>query len=269
MLSVGLLGYGAIGQSIVSTIAQNPIEGISFDVICCRDTQKQKALELCPNANIVSQWSDYLGPAPDIVVEAAGQGAVVDVGEAILAAGSDLYLLSVGALADKDFHDRMLQAATLGKSRLVIPAGALAGFDGLHSLRHSGLESVVYRSTKPPKAWKGTRAETLVDLDSIDGSITFFQGTAAEAALQYPRNANLAAAVGLAGLGVEKTQVELIADSKVSGNTGQIIAVGTSGVLKLELAGQSFAGNPKTSQTTSMSVVAALTSRVSWLSFAS
>ena len=269
MLSVGLLGCGSIGQSILSTIARNTIEGIQFTVLCCREAQAQAARDLVPSAKIIHKWSDYNGPAPQIVVEAAGQGAVNEFGESILAAGSDLYLLSVGALADKQIHDRLVRAADKGNSRVIIPSGALAGFDGLHSLRASGLESVLYRSTKPPRAWKGTLAETLIDLDNVRSPVTFFRGNAAEAALKFPKNANLAAAVGLAGLGLEKTQVELVADSSAPGNTGSVTAVGAGGVLKLELAGRSHAGNPKSSQITGMSVVAALESRASRISFAS
>ncbi|KAJ5703987.1 hypothetical protein N7493_011125 [Penicillium malachiteum] len=269
MLSVGLLGCGEIGRSILSTIAKSPIDGISIDVICCREKQEETARNLFPNAKIVHSWSDYDGLTPDIVVEAAGQTAVVSLGPAILAAGSDLYLLSVGALADKELHEKMLEAAKSGNSRIVIMSGALAGFDGLHSLRHSGLESVVYRSTKPPKAWKGTLAESLIDLDKVNGPTVFFKANAAEAALQFPRNANLAAAVALAGFGFEKTQVELVADSNSSGNSGQIIASSKSATLTLQLKGEGFAGNPKSSQITGLSVVAALTSRVAPMFFAS
>ncbi|KAJ0109370.1 aspartate dehydrogenase [Diaporthe amygdali] len=269
MLSIALIGFGGIGRSIASTIAENPIEGISIDVVCCRSTQQQAALDLCPKAKLITRWSEYRGPAVDIVVEAAGHNVVVDDGPAILAAGSDLLLLSVGALADNQLHNRMLEAARIGNSRIIIAAGALAGFDGLHSLRQSGLKSVLYRSTKPPKAWKGTLAEELIDLDAVTGPTVFFRGDAAKAALQFPRNANLAAAVALAGIGFDKTQVELIADSNVSGNSGEVVAIGQATTLRLEMRGEGFASNPKSSQITSMSVVAALASRVASLSFAS
>ncbi|KAJ5711827.1 hypothetical protein N7488_005983 [Penicillium malachiteum] len=231
MISVGLLGCGEIGRSILSTIAKSPIDGISIDVICCRERQEQTASDLFPNAKIVHSWSDYDGPTPNIVVEAAGQTAVVSLGPAILAAGSDLYLLSVGALADKELHEKMLEAAKSGNSRIVIMSGALA--------------------------------------DKVNGPTVFFRANAAEAALQFPRNANLAAAVALAGIGFEKTQVELVADSNTFGNSGQIIATSKSATLNLQLKGEGFAGNPKSSQITGLSVVAALASRVAPMFFAS
>ncbi|PYH92831.1 aspartate dehydrogenase [Aspergillus ellipticus CBS 707.79] len=269
MLSVGLLGCGEIRRSTLSTIATTPIEGISLGVICCRSTRKQAAGDLFPDATVVEHWSDYCGPALNIIIEAACQDAVTNLGPKILAAGSDLFLLSLGALADKKLHQNMLEAAEAGNSRIIIMAEALAGFDGLHSLRHAGLKSVLYRSTKPPKAWKGTLAETLIDLDGLNGSTVFYRSNAVEAALQFLRNANMAAAVALPGVGFEKTQVELVADANSCNNSGQIIATSKCATLNLELRGEGFAGNSKSSQITALRVVAALEQRVARLYFAS
>jgi aspartate dehydrogenase len=159
-------------------------------------------------------------------------------------------------------------AAAQGGGRLIILAGALAGFDGLASLRAAGLDSVTYSSIKPVGAWRGTCADTEGRLDGLMAPTVIFQGSAQAAALAFPRNANLAAAVALAGIGFERTVVELIADPAATVNTGRVLARSHAGVLELALAGEPFGDNPKSSRITAMSAIAMLARQDAWLRFA-
>jgi aspartate dehydrogenase len=143
----------------------------------------------------------------------------------------------------------------------MLPAGAIAGLDGLAALRRGGLSSVRYIATKPPQAWRGTPAEEVIDLDSLRTSTVVFQGSAAEAARLYPRNANLAATVALAGIGFEETVVELVADPTTDENAGRIEAEGALGRLQLELRGAPMSDNPKTSAITAYSILEAIEDR--------
>jgi aspartate dehydrogenase len=269
MLKIGLVGCGEIGRSILTALQINPIEGIVVDLVCCRPSQAAIARALSPPAQIVTRWPGKLERPLDVVIEAAGQAALREIGRDALDQGADLFILSVGALADPVFCAELIEAAEGGNARMLVPAGALAGFDGLHSLRHAGLRSVLYRSTKPPSAWKGTPAEQVVDLDSVQSPTTVFKGNAKEAALRFPRNANLAAAVALAGIGFDRTDVELVADPDMQGNSGRVIAIGEDTTLELELHGSGFEGNPKSSRITGMSVVAALSNRLARIAFSS
>jgi aspartate dehydrogenase len=202
------------------------------------------------------------------VIEVAGHGAVQEHGEKILSAGVDLVLISVGSLADAALLQRLERAASRGGSRMLLPAGAIAGLDGLRSLRHAGLSKVKYTSTKPPASWKDTPADGPFRLDELTRSTVIFSGTAAEAARLYPKNANLAAAVSFAGLGLERTQVELVADPAIAENIGRIEAEGAYASLSVVVGGESAAQNPKSSQITGMSVLAALENEVSLIAFA-
>ncbi len=85
-----------------------------------------------------------------------------------------------------------------------------------------------------------------------------FDGEAGEAALRYPKNANLAAAVALAGVGFEKTRVRLVSDPHGTENVGAVEARTPSSVMQLSLSGSAFHDNPKSSQITAASIVAAL-----------
>ena len=168
---------------------------------------------------------------------------------AVLASGTPLLALSVGALADAALHAALEQAARQGRTRLVLPVGAIAGLDGLMALRQAGLQKVRYTSTKPPRAWLGTPADTAGGFAGVACAHTVvFSGTARQAALGFPKNANLAAAVALAGLGFEgQPRCSLVADPAASGNTGQIDAEGAGSRLQVTVSGASTAANPKTS----------------------
>jgi aspartate dehydrogenase len=149
-----------------------------------------------------------------------------------------------------------------------VPVGAIAGLDGLLALRRAGLKRVVYTSTKPPASWRGTPAETGVDLDTISAPTVVFEGTAREAASKFPKNANLAAAVALAGLGFDETQVVLVADPGVDENVGRIDAEGADSKLSVTVTGRSEPSNPKSSRITGVSVLSALDNDAEMVAFA-
>jgi len=236
--SFGILGFGAIGQSIVAAVAASPVPGHRLAAVLVRPHQLAQAQAAMPPGVVATDdLATLLALAPDVVVEAAGQAAVAAHAAQVLAQGTQLLVLSVGALADAALH---------------------AGLDGLMALRQAGLQRVRYTSTKPPHAWLGTPAEARFDLLALRTRTVVFAGTARDAALGFPKNANLAAAVALAGLGLDATTVQLVADPAASGNTGQIDAEGPAGRLQVSVSGASTAANPKTSGIVAYSVLACL-----------
>jgi aspartate dehydrogenase len=216
---------------------------------------------------VTTDLAALLATAPDTVIEAAGHGAVVAHGAAVLRHGASLMVLSIGALADAGLHDSLRAAAHEGGSQLLLPVGAIAGLDGLLALRQAGLQRVRYTSTKPPRAWLGTPADGPFDLTGLTGPTVIFSGTARDAARLYPKNANLAAAVALAGLGFERTEVQLVADPAATGNTGQIDAEGATSRLQVVVSGAASAGNAKTSGIVAHSVLSALANAGAGLRF--
>lgn len=250
---IALIGFGAIGQVVAAEV--------DVAAVLVRERYLESARRALPGAAAVTSVGDLLDTGPDLVVECAGQPAVREYGEAVLAGGTDLMVISTGAFGDRAFLDRMCSEARRAGCSMLLPAGATAGLDGLMALREGGLDSVRYTSSKPPHAWAGTPAERNFRLDALSEPTVIYSGPAHEAARLYPKNANLAVTIALAGLGLERTQVDLVADPALTtGNVGRIEASGQLGTLTVEMAGRAAPDNPKTSQVTAYSIVQALRS---------
>jgi aspartate dehydrogenase len=166
-------------------------------------------------------------------------------------------IASVGALADAALEAEM-RAAASGRARILIPSGAIGGLDVLGAAKLAGIERAHYVGRKAPRAWRGTAAETLVDLDRVAQAQVFFEGTAREAALRFPQNANVVAAVALAGLGFEKTRARLMVDPSVTTNQHAVTASGPFGEIQVQVAARTLPQNPKTSMLAPYSIVRSL-----------
>jgi aspartate dehydrogenase len=187
----------------------------------------------------------------------------------VLAAGIDLLIASTGALADASVEAALREAAQRGGSRAMLVAGAVGGLDALAAARHAGLAEVRYIGRKPPGAWHGTAAEQSVDLAKItSGAVQIFEGSARQAALRFPQNANVAAAIALAGTGFDQTRVQLFADAGVNGNLHRIEAQGAFGKFHIELSGIALPDNPRTSRLTVGSLARALSEPAECICFA-
>jgi len=246
-MRLGLIGYGNIAQALLAILATEGAAPEELGVLVRAGATHRVAI---PGALVVHDVEGLLAMRPDLVVECAGQEAVSAHGAACLAAGVDTIVASIGALADQSLHARLLDAAAAGGGRLILPAGAIGAVDLLAALRPSGIESVRYTGRKPPLAWAGTPAETLLDLASLDAPATFFAGNARDAARLYPKNANVAATLALAGSGFEATAVELIADPGISRNVHEIAVRAGAADFHIRIEGKPSPDNPKTSLAT-------------------
>ena len=256
-LRVGLIGFGAIGRLMLETL-QNRGSAIVAAILVRPERAAALKSDLPRSIAVLSRIEELWALKIDLIAECAGQPAVAQYGEAILRLGIDLFVISTGALADDDLRSTLTSAARQTGARIVIPAGAIGGLDALNALRLGGLSQVSYTSAKPPESWRGTAAESDFDLARLDGPTVIFRGTAREAARLYPKNANLAATVALAGRGLDGTMIVLVADPSLQENVGRIEAEGKYGRLSVECRGPQAPDNPKTSAVTAFSIVHAI-----------
>lgn len=263
-LRVALIGFGAIGQRLALGLLQHP-ETVCLTGVLVHERAPARAAATGALAglhdHITEDREAWLAAGPELVVECAGHAAVDAHAEAVLRAGCDLLLVSVGALTDDARCARLRALASASGCQVQLVSGAIGGIDWLAAAHDAGLHAVVYRGRKPPAAWRGSPAEATHDLDTLQAPVCVFEGSAREAARAYPRNANVAATVALATLGLDETRVELWADPGVSDNRHEVEAWGEAGRLRLQLENRPDPDNPRTSLVTAHSALRGVLNR--------
>ncbi len=181
-----------------------------------------------------------LNTKPDLVLEAASAEAVRSYAAAILECGADLMIVSVGALADAEFYGRLMEQAKREGRRIHVPSGAIGGLDIIKAAVFGGLEECTLTTTKPSRALAAAPyvVERGMDLENMREATVIFEGSARQAARFFPQNLNVAAAVSLAGLGLEKTTVRIIADPSATRNVHEVFVRGEFGEATIRLVNQ-------------------------------
>jgi aspartate dehydrogenase len=245
IVRVGLIGLGAIGRGVIQLL--RPEDDIELVGALVADPSKPR-LPGSPRA--FGELVDLLDLRPEVVVEAAGHTALVCHGPSILRAGIDLLLVSAGALADPQLERAIAAAAREGGAQARVVSGAIGGLDAIGAAAAGGLERVTHTTRKP--------ARTLLpaeDAARLEGPLELFRGTAREGVLRFPESINVAAAVSLAGIGLDRTEVCVIADPKVDRNRHEVVAQGVFGELRFEISNIPSDENPRTGRLVAMSVV--------------
>ena len=246
-MKIGIIGVGAIG-CYVGAYLQAP------HVLLVRperlDSINDGTLRVADVADLPADT--------ELMIDCAGHAALEEHGPGILESGIGLITLSLGALADQVLYGRLLAAARQGRTRLYLASGAIGALDCLRAAQVGGLSEITYTGRKPPIGWRGSIAEERIDLATLTEPITHFEGDARQAAIQYPKNANVAAAVALAGAGFAATRVRLIADPGITVNRHEVQATGAFGEFSFSIAGRALPDNPRSSALAAMSVVAEL-----------
>lgn len=252
MLNIGLIGYGTAGEAVGEALMAGSIEGCRLAAVLVRSPQNYNLQGA--QVRITASCDDFLAQDLDVVVEAAGHGAVQANGEAVLRAGVQLVLSSVGALGEDELYYRLLTAATRGNASIYLPSAAVAGLDRIAAAREDGLETVRLTTRKPVAAWRGTYAESVVNLDKVTEPTQIFSGNARDSARLFPESVNVSAALSLAGVGFEKTEVRVMVDPTIRKNIHEVYADGKFGELQLQVQNTPSPANPKTGYIVAMSM---------------
>ena len=250
--SVGLIGCGAIGTNLALALESGGVANASivalFDIMGKSAENLKSKLKSSPE--VYSDFGTFLLSPADLIVEAASQDAVRNLGKSIIEASKDLLVMSVGALADITLLSDLLKlvASKKGLCRIYIPTGAIAGIDAIRSVRNYA-DSITLTTTKSPKALSGAPflKTRKVGLENITTPTVIYEGSAAEAVRMFPANVNVAAVLALAGLGVDKTIVRIVVDPQSTTNRHEIVATGSFGDINITVNNVPTPGNPKTS----------------------
>lgn len=260
MRRLTLIGFGAIGRSVYQRLQGHARLRVDAVVVSPRSLADMQAA-VAPGTRVCTSVPEDA----TLVLECAGHGALLAHVLPALEQGVECAVLSVGALSEPGLPEQLADAARRGGAQLHLLPGAIGGVDAIAAARLAGLDAVTYTGRKPPAGWRGTPAQALVDLDSLQVPFVIFEGSARDAARTYPKNANVAATLSLAGLGLDATRVRLIADPGVRENIHEIDVRGAFGEMQLTMRGKPLADNPKTSALTVLSALRFLENRVAAL----
>jgi len=255
-LRVGLIGFGAIGRRLAESIAAGQAGHCDLKAMLVRRPERiEPAVAERLGCQVTGDAADFLATSMDLVVEVAGHDALKAYAEDVLRQGKDLLLISVGALADQGFEQRLHRAAHDYSRRVYLATGAIAALDAISAAAVGGLESVTHFVRKPPPGL--LPPDEAAEVQASGQPRLLYEGTAREAAIRFPENVNVAAAIALAGLGLDRSMVRVVADPTVVRNTHEIEARGEFGELRVVLQNIPTE-NPKTGRLTAMSMVKAL-----------
>jgi aspartate dehydrogenase len=247
-----LIGLGAIGASVARILREAHPGRIEVVGALVRDPARART----SSVRRVGTLAELLDLRPDVVVEVAGHDGLRAHGADILRAGVDLITVSAGALADPVLCDVLLRAAADGNARIRIPSGAVGALDAIAAAAVGGLDRVTHTTRKP--------AHTLLARDeaaTLREPRELFRGPARLGVIRFPESVNVAAAVSLAGIGFDRTELVVVADPAIDRNVHEVTAEGVFGSLRFEIANVPTEENPRTGRIVAMSVVRALLDR--------
>ncbi|MDF2954751.1 MAG: L-aspartate dehydrogenase [Candidatus Alkanophagales archaeon MCA70_species_2] len=265
-MRVGIIGCGAIGTEISRAVDEDRRMELVFLV----DRHPERVEKLCSMLRKKPKFIKFSGegfeellPHIDLLVECASQSAVCEFVLPALRAGKDVLILSVGALVDAELLEEVERHAKEKNCRVYIPSGAVVGIDGLKSGGIGKIHSVRLRTRKPPCGFEGNKHVNFEELNEASEPKVLFRGSAKEAVRLFPENVNVAASLSLAGIGVEKTEVEVVADPTIDKNIHEVEVRGEFGRFVTLVENVPSPSNPKTSYLAALSAIATLKGIVS------
>ena len=259
-MRIGIIGGGVIARLFLEH-AQRGDMGDARVVAIQGRSQASRGKPLAEQFGVpfVIGLDALLAERPDAVIEAASHDAVREFARPLLKRGIPVILLSGGALCDDALRARLESAAEKYKTLLYVPSGGIGGLDALKAVCVAGADAVEIAVTKPPAAWKGIPyvEKMHLDLDRLTGPVTLFEGTARAGVPHFPANVNIAAALALAGIGFDRTQLKVVADPALVYNTHYINIRGKTGTISIKFESVPFPDNPKTAMLACYSALAA------------
>jgi aspartate dehydrogenase len=247
---LGVIGAGAIGREVVALIRRNLDKAVEVPIVLARRPRPDE------RPPVTDDIAAFLKHDLDAVVEGAGHEALLAHGEKVLDTGADLVVTSTGAFAADDaLFERLARAAQRNCRKVLIASAGIGAVDILAGAAEGGLEQVTMTVRKDPSAWYGTPAERQIDLGALKQPTVIFDGNAREGAALYPKNVNISATVALAGLGLDKTRLVIVADPTIATHIVEVEAAGAFGQFNFREDVAISDTNPKTGKLVAMAVV--------------
>ena len=254
-LRIAVAGLGAIGAKVVEALDQG-IDGLVLTAVSVQNLEKHRSrlanLKTPPAVLPIEALVDLA----DIVIECAPSKLVRSIVAPFVSKGKTAVVLSAGALLD---HEDLIDLAKQNGGQIVVPTGALIGLDAVTAAAVGKIHSVRMVTRKPVRGLAGAPyiVENNIAIEHITEPLKIFDGSAREAARGFPANVNVAAALSLAGIGPDRTTIEIWADPALTRNVHRIEVDSDSARFSMGIENIP-SENPKTGLITALSVIACL-----------
>jgi aspartate dehydrogenase len=254
-LRVAIAGLGPIGRTAAEALDRG-IDGLTLAAVSAQHPEKHRNwlghLKGPPAVLPIDKLSD----AADIVIECAPAKLVRSIVAPFVTKGKTAIVLSAGALLE---NEDLIELARQNGGQIVVPTGALIGLDAVTAAAVGEIHSVRMVTRKPVQGLAGAPylVENNIDIGKISEPLKIFDGTAREAAKGFPANLNVAVALSLAGIGPDRTRLEIWADPALTRNVHRVEVESDSARFSMSIENIP-SENPKTGRITGLSVVAFL-----------
>jgi aspartate dehydrogenase len=197
---------------------------------------------------------DALAEVADLVIECAPGNLMRSIVAPFVGSGKTAVVVSAGALLD---HADLIELAKQNGGQIAVPTGALIGLDAVTAAAVGNIHSVRMVTRKPIQGLAGAPylVENNIDIAGLTEPLRIFEGTARDAAKGFPANLNVAVALSLAGIGPDRTTLEIWADPTVTRNVHRIEVESDSARFSMTIENIP-SENPKTGLITALSVIA-------------
>ncbi|GLK79869.1 aspartate dehydrogenase [Methylopila turkensis] len=252
---VAIAGLGAVGLRVAEALDEG-LPGCALAAVSANDLTRASARLGRLRTPVPVVPIDELEPLADIVVECAPASLLPAIAEPFLKAGKTVVVLSSGALLA---NEALVELARAHGGQIVVPTGALLGLDAVTAAAEGEIRSVRMVTRKPVKGLAGAPylVENGIAIDDIAEPLRIFKGTPREAAVGFPANLNVAVALSLAGVGPDRTTLEIWADPALTLNTHHVEVEADSATFRMTIENVPT-DNPKTGRITALSVIAYL-----------
>lgn len=255
-ITVAIGGLGTVGL-VVARALDAGIAGLVLVAVSARDEVKARRNMAGFKNPVPVVPLGRLADLADVVVECAPPELFPEIARPAIEQGRLFVPLSVTTLLD---HMDLVERAKLTGARIMVPTGALLGLDAVRAVAEGTVHSVTMVTRKPPKSLRSAKfvVERGIDLDALKEPVKLYEGMVREAAALFPANVNIAVALGLAGIGVDRTRYEIWADPGVERNTHAVKVDSDSTRFEMTIANIPTKENPATGRNTALSVIALL-----------
>jgi len=255
-MKVGVAGLGTIG-TVVARALDNGIEGLCLDAIAARDHDKARRRMESFRKVVPVVAAEELAERVDVVVECVPKTAFRAIAEPALSRGRVLITVSGAALLDSP---DLVDLARRTGGRILLATGAILGLDALRAAAEGEIASVTMVTRKPPRSLRGAPylQDRNIIIEGLEEPLRVFEGSAEEGAEGFPANVNVAAAVGLAGIGAARTRLEIWADPSAERNMHTVRVEADSARFEMSIENVPSDENPGTGKLTALSVITTL-----------